>query len=113
MEKKYNLNPNQLAAITAGVGAIGGVGAALAQRQKRQLSEAEQKFGKRPILPGKKRQEWDKKVNNFFNTKSSDATPKDKEKSKVSNKIILIIGGSVLGLAIIGFIVYKLKNTAK
>lgn len=37
----------------------------------------------------------------------------DKEKSKVSNKRILTIGGSILGLAIIGFIIYKVKNKAK
>jgi len=95
---------------TAGIGAVAALGSGLLSRQKT-LSEVEQKCGKRPLLKGKKRNEWQKCADKA-NQPVQVVIPKDNSKKPMNKnlKLGLIIGGSLLGLTLIGLLIYKMKK---
>lgn len=90
------------------------IGAGLTQRQ-RQFTEVEQKCGKRPSLPGKRRNTWDACAKEF--AKSSSALPsfipsaadmaalQTQQRTKVPTWVWIVTG--VVGLGVVGFIVYR------
>ena len=101
---------------TAGIGAVAALGGGLLSRQKT-LSEVEQKCGKRPLLKGKKRNEWQKCADkaNQPAPPPMPITPSmsNSKNSKPMNKNLklgLIIGGSLLGLTLVGLLIYKMKK---
>jgi hypothetical protein len=96
--------------LQAGVGAITGLGSALAQRpqrERRALSEIEQKCGKRPLFK-RAQQGWQDCVNRVNETNARKVEQEDKRQR--TNKNLLIIGGVVVGVAILGFIAYRISK---
>ena len=87
------------------------VGSALAQRQ-RQFTEVEQKCGKRPSIPGKRRKAWEACATEYaksasiapstFISPEPMATPAPK---KTLTWVWITAG--VVGLGLVGFIAYK------
>lgn len=110
-ERYYNLDDAQKAAIgTAAAGALA-IGTALAQRPGRELSEVEKRCGKKGR--GKKaKEQWDKCASQQPNTNTSAPIDKTKEPNLMSKntKIALIVGGSLLVIGVITFVVLKLKK---
>jgi hypothetical protein len=109
-----NVDAGKAALATAGIGAAAALGSGLLSRQKT-LSEVEQKCGKRPAFKGKKRDAWQKCVDKAnqptsaqmptINTQGNSKKPMNK-----NLKLGLIIGGSLLGVALIGLVIYKMKK---
>jgi hypothetical protein len=92
-------------------GAVAGataLGVALAQKQ-RQLSDVEKVCGKKPLIGKGKKQVWQDCANRVIPQKQSQV-PISNEPSKKDNKMLYIIGGSIVGLGIVAFTIYKLKN---
>jgi len=110
-ERYYNLDDDQKAAIgAAATGAIA-LGTALAQRGRRELSEVEQRCGKKP--KGKKaKQDWEKCAASQPNTNTPPTTNNTQQPSAMSKntKIALIAGGSLLVITVITLIVLKRKK---
>lgn len=110
-ERFYNLEDDQKAAIgAAATGAIA-IGTALAQRGRRELSEVEQRCGKKP--KGKKaREQWEKCASTPSNTNTTAPIDTSKQQNTMSKntKIALIVGGSLLVIGVITFAVLKLKK---
>lgn len=93
----------------AAITALGGVGAALANRQNRPLSEVEQKCGKRPLLIGKKRNEWNDCAKNFASTSTIPIVNQLQNTTSTKKKIptwAWVVGGVVV-TGLIGFLIYK------
>lgn len=110
MERYYNLDDNQKAAIAAGLTTAAGIGTALAQRGRRELSDIEKKCGKRPKNKAKLA-EWQKCVDNSnTNTGQNNKTPEGKESWIKKNKNILLVGGGILTIAIITIVILKNKK---
>ena len=101
------------AAVTAGVGAAATLGAALAQRQKRPLSEVEQKCGKKPLFGKKKKQAWQdcvNKTNEAVKAPASAINPPPPSAGN-KNKTLIIASISVVVLAVVGVVIYKMRKT--
>lgn len=93
------------------IGALGQAGGQIASGilQGRQLTEVEQKCGKRPAFKGKKRNEWNDCAKQFA---QSSATPivttqitETPTKTKVPTWVWVVSGVAVLG--VIGLVIYK------
>jgi len=96
--------------LQAGVGAITGLGSALAQRDRRALSEVEQKCGKKPLF-GRARQQWQQCVNSVNETAARKAEQSERS-AKTENNLLII--GSVGGvLVVIGLVVYAIRRKNK
>lgn len=105
-EEYSNLDDaGKVALATAGIGGA----VALATKPKRQLTAIEQVCGKQPKIGRKKKEAWQQCANNFNKPKEV-PTPAREDTNKKDNKMLYIIGGSILGLGIIAFTIYKLKN---
>lgn len=94
--------------IASGIGTATAIGVALASKQ-RQLTDAEQKCGKKPKLGKAKIQAWQNCVNKSLQNQTI-AQPKLPQPKQKDNKMLYIVGGSILGLGIIALLVYKLKK---
>lgn len=107
---------NKTALLETGKQVVGGLVTALAQKQPRQLSEIEQKCGKRPKIGKKKKEQWQKCVDaeNALKLASANRIPNSNDNTKKpmskNLKIGLIVGGSVLALTIIGLVIYKTRK---
>jgi len=105
-EYSYVDEAGKVALITAGIGGATALVSSLAQKQKRPLSAVEQVCGKKPLIGKGKKQSWQNCASSLL--------PKDKptptQTNKKDNKMLYIIGGSILGLGIVAFTIYKLKN---
>ena len=112
-ERYYNLDDGQKAAIgTAAAGAIA-IGTALAQRPRKELSEVEKRCGSKQVRRTKKgNEQWEKCAASQPTTNTPPATNNTQQPNAMSKntKIALIAGGSLLGLAVIVFVVLKLKK---
>jgi flagellar biosynthesis/type III secretory pathway M-ring protein FliF/YscJ len=110
-ERYYNLDDNQKAAIGAAATGAVAIGTALAQRGRRELSEVEQRCGKKPR--GKKaKEQWEKCALTPQTTNQTPPIDTTKQTNTMSKntKIALIVGGSLLVIGIITFAVLKLKK---
>lgn len=96
------------ALIGGGVAGATALGVALASKQ-RPLSDVEKVCGKKPLIGKGKKQAWQDCSNKVIPQIQSQV-PISKEPSKKDNKMLYIIGGSILGLGIVAFTIYKLKN---
>lgn len=104
----------KVALATAGIGAATAIGGGLLSKQ-RTLSEVEQKCGKRPLVRGKKRDAWQKCSDNANQPTPPPMSiipsmPNSKKTMSKGLKMGLIIGGSVLGLTLVGLLIYKMKK---
>lgn len=106
----------KVALATAGIGAATAIGGGLLSKQ-RTLSEVEQKCGKRPLVRGKKRDAWQKCSDKANQPPPPPmpvipSMPNSKNSKPMSKglKMGLIIGGSVLGLTLVGLLIYKMKK---
>lgn len=110
MERYYNLDDTQKAAIGAGLTTAAGIGTALVQRGRRELSDIEKKCGKRPKNKAKLA-EWQKCVDSSNkNAEINNKTTEVKETWVKKNKNVLLIGGGILTLAIITLVVLKFRK---
>lgn len=106
--------------INTAIQTLGQVGSSLTQRQ-RQFTEVEQKCGKRPSLPGKRRRSWDACAMEYAKTAGvapSTFIPADiptsnipvedlkKETEDEVPKWVWIVGG-VVALGVVGFVIYS------
>ncbi len=112
-ERFYYLEDDQKAAIgAAATGAIA-IGTALAQRGRRELSDVEQRCGKKPRSK-KAKEAWEKCVASqpVANTTQTSPTNEPKQPTSMSKntKIALIAGGSLLVITVITLIVLKRKK---
>ena len=96
--------------ISGAVQTLGNIGTAIASRPKT-ITEVEQKCGKKPKLPGKRRKAWDNCAAGFASTATtSQPTPPPLPLVPKKSNTLLYVGLGIVGLAVIGFIVYKAKN---
>lgn len=110
MERYYNLDDNQKAAVAAGLTTAAGIGTALAQRGRRELSDIEKKCGKRPRNKAKLA-EWQKCVDSSTTTSNqNNKTTEVKESWFKKNKNVLLIGGGILAIGIITLVVLKKRK---
>jgi hypothetical protein len=104
-EYSYIDDDTKKALIGGGIAGATALGVALASKQ-RTLSDVEKVCGKKPLIGKGKKQSWQNCASSLL--------PKDKptptQTNKKDNKMLYIIGGSILGLGIIAFTIYKLKN---
>ena len=97
-------------AIAAGVTAATALGVAAVSKPKT-LSEVEQKCGKKPLLPGKRRKAWDNCATGFASTASaSQQTPPPLPLAPKKSNLLLYVGLSVVALAAITFVIYRAKK---
>jgi hypothetical protein len=96
------------ALISAGVGGAAVIGSALASRQ-RQLSSAEQSCGKRPRIGKRKKQAWQECVNRTL-PQQRPITQAPQPTQQKDNKMLYIVGGSIIGLGLITLLIFKLKK---
>lgn len=94
--------------INAGIGTATAIGTALASKQ-RQLSNVEQMCGKKPKLGRRKKEAWQECVNRTLPKQTFTPPPTNKPQSN-NNKTLLIVGGSIVGLALITILILKLKK---
>jgi hypothetical protein len=92
---------------TALAGAVA-IAPSLLQRQ-RPLSQLEQVCGKKPKLGRRKKEAWQDCVNRSL-PKPQTQQPQSQTPPKKDNKIFYIVGGSILGLGLIGLLIYKFKK---
>lgn len=92
---------------TALAGAIA-VAPSLLQRQ-RPLSDVEKVCGKKPKLGKGKKQAWQDCANKVLPKEKPSPAPSN-EAQKKDNKMLYIVGGSILGLGLITLLIYKLKK---
>tara|TARA_R110000868_G_scaffold188012_1_gene430775 strand:+ start:1120 stop:1458 length:339 start_codon:yes stop_codon:yes gene_type:complete len=90
--------------VAAGLGAVGSLGAGLANRQRRPLSAIEMKCGKKPLLGfTKKGKAWkdcsSKEMNNVAQQEQLATQPK-------KSKTILYVGIAVGVVALVGLVIY-------
>jgi hypothetical protein len=99
---------NAVAAIAGALGAGAKLGSAIVEKkglnQKQQIASTE--------LMGKKAEAKQQLVQSVLAQRQAEQASKlAKQESIAKNKkIALIIGGSLLGLAVVGFIIYKVKK---
>lgn len=97
----------KLGAVTAGIGALAGIGAALANRGRRPLSEIEMKCGKKPMLrftkKGKAWAECSKGMSSapVQQTPQAQVTPQPPKKNTM-----LYVGIGVGVIALVGLVIY-------
>jgi hypothetical protein len=96
------------ALITAGVGGAAAIGSALASRQK-QLSAVEQSCGKRPRIGRRKKQAWQECVNRTL-PQQRPITQAPQPTQPKDNKMLYIVGGSIVGLGLITLLIFKLRK---
>jgi len=104
------LSPDTITAIGQ---TVGQVGSSLAQRQ-RQFTEVEQKCGKRPIVPGKRRNAWDACALEYAKSSGVPASaviPAEvpSAAAQPSKKVptwVWVVGGVAVA-GVLGLIVYK------
>jgi hypothetical protein len=96
------------ALITAGVGGAAAIGSALASRQK-QLSAVEQSCGKRPRIGRRKKQAWQECVNRTL-PQQRPITQIPQPTQQKDNKMLYIVGGSIVGLGLITLLIFKLRK---
>lgn len=93
------------AALTAGIGAVAGIGAALANRQQRPLSDIETKCGKKPMFgftqKGKAWAECSKGTAPTQQTLQTQVTPPPPKK-----KTMLYVGIGIGVIALVGLVIY-------
>jgi hypothetical protein len=94
------------ALITAGVGGATALGTALVSKQ-RQLTAVEQACGKRPRIGRRKKQAWQECVNRTLPQQKPITQAPQPTKD---NKMLYIVGGSIIGLGLITLLIYKLKK---
>ena len=95
-------------AIAAGVTAATALGVAAVSKQK-PLSEVEQKCGKKPLFPGKRKKAWDNCAAGFASTASAPQQTPPPLPLVPKTKIpvwVWIVGGVVLAGGI-GFAIYR------
>jgi hypothetical protein len=90
---------------TALAGAVA-IAPSLIQR-KRPLSQLEQVCGKKPKLGRRKKEAWQECVNRSL---PQPKQPELQASPKKDNKMLYIVGGSILGLGLIGLLIYKFKK---
>jgi len=90
---------------TALAGAVA-IAPSLIQRQ-RPLSQLEQVCGKKPKLGRRKKEAWQECVNRSL---PQPKQPEPQAPPKKDNKMLYIVGGSILGLGLIGLLIYKFKK---
>lgn len=98
--------------LQSGQAVVGGLVTALATKPKRPLSEVEQRCGKKPKVGKKKKAEWQKCANSAsapqMPVQPIPAPTADDTKKPMSKGLkIGLIAGSVVLVAIIGFVIYK------
>jgi hypothetical protein len=96
------------ALITAGVGGATALGVALASKQ-RQLTAVEQACGKKPLIGRRKKQAWQECVNKTL-PQQRPITQAPQTNQQKDNKMLYIVGGSIIGLGLITLLIYKLKK---
>lgn len=104
----YNLSDEAKAGIATGVTAATALGVAAVSKPKT-LSEVEQKCGKKPKLPGKRRKAWDNCAAGFAATASAPQQTQPPLPLAPKTKIptwVWIVGGVVLAGGI-GFAIYR------
>lgn len=111
----YNLSDGAKAGIATGVTAATALGVAAVSKQKT-LSEIEQKCGKRPRFGKNKKAQWQQcaasqggQVDQTAQTAQNGQVDNKKPMSK-NLKMGLIIGSSLLVVALIGFVIYKRRK---
>ena len=96
------------ALISAGVGGAAVIGSALASKQ-RQLTAVEQACGKKPLVGKGKKQAWQECVNRTLPQQRPIAQTPQPTQQK-DNKMLYIVGGSIVGLGLITLLIFKLKK---
>jgi hypothetical protein len=97
------------ALISAGVGGAAVIGSALASKQ-RQLTAVEQSCGKRPRIGRRKKEAWQECANKTLpQQRPITQTPQPNQPIK-DNKMLYIVGGSIIGLGLITLLIFKLKK---
>jgi hypothetical protein len=93
------------ALIGTAIAGAAAIAPSLLQRQ-RPLSQIEQVCGKKPKLGRRKKEAWQDCANRSL------PQPKQPETQtpKKDNKMLYIVGGSILGLGLIGLLIYKFKK---
>ena len=94
--------------IASGIGTATAIGVALASKQ-RQLTNVEQMCGKKPKLGKAKIQAWQNCANRTLPKQPLPQSPLP-QPTKNDNKMLYIVGGSIVGLGIIALLVYKLRK---
>jgi hypothetical protein len=111
-ERYFYLDDNQKALIGTGLTAAAGIGTALAGKSRKQLSDVENRCGKKPRRKGDARNKWEQCAYSNTNQqpvleKKSDVKSDD---SKKNNKKILLISGGILTVLVIGFFIFKSRK---
>jgi hypothetical protein len=97
------------ALIAGGLAGATALGVALASKQ-RQLTAVEQSCGKRPRIGKRKKQAWQECVNRTLPQQRPIAQAPQTPQSTKNNKILYIVGGSIIGLGLITLLIIKLKK---
>ena len=96
--------------LSGAVQTLGNIGTAIASKPKT-ITEVEQKCGKKPLIPGKRRKAWDKCAADY--NKALNAPQQNLPTSSVAPKksnTLLYVGLGAIGLAVIAFVIYKAKK---
>ena len=114
-ERYFYLDDTQKALIGTGVTAAAGIGTALAQRGRKNVSDVENRCGKKPRKKGDARDKWEQCAysNQPKANVEKDSEKKDENKTNdwlKKNKNILLIGGAILTVSIITFIIVKKRK---
>ena len=96
------------ALISAGVGGAAVIGSALASKQ-RQLTAVEQSCGKRPRIGRRKKEAWQECANRTL-PQQRPITQTPQPTQQKDNKMLYIVGGSIIGLGLITLLIFKLKK---
>jgi hypothetical protein len=108
----YNLDDNtKKALVGTGIATASGLVLALANKQKRPRTDAEQKCGRKPWFGKAKKQAWQDCISSSGSNSSSSRTSGDSKSSgsKMSKNTIIAI--AVVGVILIGgLIVYTIKR---
>jgi hypothetical protein len=102
---------DKIAAVTAGVTALAGLGAALASRGRKPLSEIETKCGKKPLLGFTKKGKAWAECSQKMSTANTQQAPLDVQPKKKNT--ILYIGIGVGVLALVGLVIYLKRGNGQ
>ena len=94
--------------IAGGLAGATALGVALASKQ-RQLTSVEQSCGKKPLIGKGKKQAWQECVNRTLPQQRPIAQTPQPTQQK-DNKMLYIVGGSIVGLGLIALLIFKLKK---
>ncbi len=98
----------KIGAITAGIGAAATLGAALANRQRKPLSDVETKCGKKPMFGfGKKGKDWQKCVSSI-QPQTQQQKPILTQQQKKNTMLYVSVGIAII--AIVGLVIYLKKK---